>query len=524
MLGEKFYLNPNLTDIFEHTSTGFANGYVALLHRNGNGYTDSGVNYTLVGPSSLGINSFTRTTPYFIEGPDNETFLALELIYNSYRTRSAQVKVEVVPCKTGYYYSADSKMCECVKSNSIFCNSTSVCIQKGYWYDNASKITIPCPTRNCGYSNGHCPPPTEQCPTSPGYCNITDPGDVCQKGRGHYLCSDCKEGYAFNYGAFLCVPDSTCKPQNTVFIMFGVVAYWLLFIVVLLVILTLQLQMGSGFMYGLVYYSSVVTLFTDTSIDSPILWTITDIAVSLTQLDPRVIAASLPICFAKDMNALHHLMMFYVTPVFIISIVMGIVCLARYCRCPKRISLAENSSIHAICMLILFSYTSLSHTSFQVLRPVVIDGSVKVHEAPGTRYFDPKYHLPFALVALFFEFFISLPTCVLLILAPCLSRKLNFVKLRLKPIVDEFQACYRPECRWFAGFYFLARQLMFLASIIPHDLPQSNLTLQFLSAIILLVHTSFQPYKRRWLNILDMIFLALCLRYTTLHSTEQYHL
>ena len=375
--------------------------------------------------------------------------------------------------------------------------------------DNASKITIPCPTRNCGYSNGQCPPPTEQCPTSPGYCNITGPDDVCQKGRGQYLCSGCKEGYAFNFGAFLCVPDSTCKPQNTVLIMFGVVAYWLLFIVVLLVILTLQLQVGSGFMYGLVYYFSVVTLFTNTSIDNPILLAITDIAVSLTQLDPRMVVASLPICFAKDMNALHHLMMFYVTPVFIISIVMGIVFLARNCRCPKRISLAENSPIHAICLLIIFSYTSLFYTSFHVLRPMVISGSVKVYETPGRRYFDPKYHLPFALVALFFEFLISLPTCVLLILAPCLSRKLNFVKLRLKPILDEFQACYRPECRWFAGFYFLARQLMFLASIIPHhDLAQSNLILQCLSVIILLIHTSFQPYKKRWLNILDIILLV----------------
>ena len=113
-----------------------------------------------------------------------------------------------------------------------------------------------------------------------------------------------------------------------------------------------------------------------------------------------------------------------------------------------------------------------------VLRPVVIRGSAKVLVVPDTSYFDPKNHLPFALVALFIECFITLPTSFLLILAPCLSRKLNFVKLRLKPIVDEFQACYRPDCRWFAGFYFLARELMFLASIIPQhaqDLPQSKL-------------------------------------------------
>ena len=254
-------MDPTATDILGQNSTGF--GYIALLHRNGTEYTDSDVNFTLVGPSSLGIDSFTWNTPYFIEGPDKETVLALELIYArliSYRTRSAQVRVEVVPCKTGYYYSANSRTCECVTSNSIICNSTSVCIQKGYWFDDGSKITIPCPTRNCGYSNGHCPPPTEQCRTSPGYCNITGPNDVCQKGRGGYLCSGCRENYAFNYGAFLCVPDSTCKPQNTIFIMFGAVAYWLL-----------QFQVGSGFIlnYGLVYYFSVVTLFMDTSIDYP---------------------------------------------------------------------------------------------------------------------------------------------------------------------------------------------------------------------------------------------------------------
>ena len=127
--------------------------------------------------------------------------MRLELIYNwlnSYKTSSSQVRVEVVPCKTGYYYSADSRTCECVTSNSIICNSTSVCIQKGYWYDNASKIKIPCPTRNCGYSNGQCPPPTGQCPTSPGYCNITGPDDVCQEGRGQYLCSElCLQLWSF---------------------------------------------------------------------------------------------------------------------------------------------------------------------------------------------------------------------------------------------------------------------------------------------------------------------------------------
>ena len=210
------------------------------------------------------------------------------------------------------------------------------------------------------------------------------------EGGGQYLCYGCKENYSLNFGAFLCVPDSTCKPQNTFFIMFGVVAYSLLFIVVLLIALTLQLQVGSGFMYGVVYYFSVLVLFTDTSIKDPILLNFADVSISLTQLDPRVIVARLRICFAKGMNPLHHLMLHYITPVFITSMVIAIVCLSRYCRCPRRISLAENSPIHVICLLILYSFTSLSRTSLMVLRPVLIRGSAKVLVVPDTSYFDPK--------------------------------------------------------------------------------------------------------------------------------------
>jgi predicted outer membrane repeat protein len=511
MLGERFFLNPTVADIYGQPSTSF--GYLALLSVDEKEYSDS-LNFTLVGPSSLGIDNYTQNNQFFIQGPDSTSEFILEFLFeraSTYRSGSSQIKVEIVPCKIGYYYSPETKKCECVDYSSIICHETSVCIQQGYWYDEVGKMSVLCPTWNCDYINEECPGSTMECPTSPGYCNITSSDDVCREGRGKYLCSQCRDGYAFNFGAFLCVPDSTCKTQNTIFVMLGVMAYWLLFIAVLLGILTLQLQVGSGFMYGLVYYFSVLILFTNTTRNSPFLQAAADFSISMTQLDTRIVTEFLPICFARDMNALNHLMMRYVTPVFIISVIVAIILISRYCRCPKQISLAENSPIHAICLLILFSYTSLSHTSFQVLRPVVIGGTVYVQASPDTRYFHPKHHLPYALFALAIEIFITLPICILLTLAPFLSKFqcVNFVKLRLMPILDGFQACYRPKYRWFAGFYFLARQLMFLASIIPQqDLVQSNLALICISTVVLLIHTSFQPYKERWLNILDMVFLT----------------
>ena len=520
MLGESFYLDPVVVDRFEHNSTSF--GYLTLLLENYE-FADT-ANFTLVGPTSIGADNFTKNNVFYITGPDNDntTEFVLEFWYeqlSTYRSGNSLVPLSIVSCRLGYAYSNTTRKCECAtgKDNNIICsresNATRVCIKKGYWYDEDTKQTVPCPTTNCEYANGECPNKTEPCPMSPGYCSIVHADDVCWVGRTGFLCSQCKPDYGFSFGALGCSPAHTCRPRNTILLMLGVLAYWFIFIAVLLVILTFNnISVGSGFMYGLIYYFSVATVLADVSINNVFLRYLISACVSMTQLDPRIIVQFLPICFAKQMNdGLHHLMLRYVTPLFIICVILSIIWLSRsrFCRIPKRISLSENSPIHAICILILFSYTYLSHTNFQILRPMVIDGKVKVAASPTVDYFDPKHHLPYALFALGIELFISLPICILFLFAPCLSKRVNLVKLKLLPILDEFQACYHTKYRWFAGYYFLARQLIYLASIIPQsDLPQMNLLLPILSTAILLVHCAFQPYKKHWLNILDTIFLT----------------
>ena len=82
------------------------------------------------------------------------------------------------------------------------------------------------------------------------------------------------------------------------------------------------------------------------------------------------------------------------------------------------------------------------------------------------------------------------------------------VRLRVKPILDDFQACYCLKCRWFAGFYFLARQVLFMAYSIPHDtLPQDTSTLLCTNALVFIIHSIAQPYKSKWLNTLDTLLL-----------------
>ena len=518
MLGEVFYLLPIVLDAFNSTSSS-SFGFLALLSSQ---YFKS-LEYTLIGPSSLTFDSFTQNTQFYIKGPeiqeDTHAEFVIEYIYEqvtTFRSKSAELKVEVVPCKLGYNYSYEDEACVCVNDGrkDIFCPYNSslamACLRKGYWYDTKRMKAVPCPVTNCDYRNGKCK--NEGCPTSPGYCVVENSDDSCWTGRGGYLCSKCEDDYAFNFGAFKCAPKSTCDARFLFVTMLIILVYWVFLVVVILVILSLQLSVGSGFMYGLVYYFSVISLLSDKSIYDEFLQSIITMCRSLTQMDPHFITRFMNICFIKGMDdPLYHLVLRYITPVFEIFAILAIVKLShsRYCYLPRSISLAENSPIHAICMLVLFAYTSLSLTNIQILRPVIVGNTWYVYASPRTKYFNLEKHMPYALLAIAFELLISWPICLLLLLAPCLSRKIDLVRFRLKPIVDELQACYRPECRWFAGFYFLARQLMYLVCLIPQqDLPQSNaLRKQYICVLLLLIHTIFQPYKKKWLNVLDTFFL-----------------
>ena len=515
MLGEKFYILPKVTDVFGNSA--HITGRLVLIANYKQSFMPT-QNFNLIGPSTICMDNFTKNNELYIIGNKDEIHcanLSLQFVYqrvkHGYRDESVELNIKLVKCKNGYLYNEISQQCECYPSDNFICptrNNSYACIRYGYWYgidDKNGNTLLSCPGQNCHYTDGNCPQSSE-CPDSPDFCLLGKSNDLCRKGRGGTLCSECRENHSFTFGALKCVPSTSCKAGNTALILVGIFIYWMFSIFLVLIILSLDLSVGSGFMYGIVYYFSVVFLFLENSVTDPILQTAINTCVAITQLCPRVFG-NIDVCFAESWMNLHHLMFHYATPVFVVSAIFTIICLSRYCRCPKSLSLAQNSPIHAISILVLFSYTSLAYTSFQILKPITINGDVKVYVDPKFSYFH-KQHIPYAIVAILCECLISLPTCLLLLLAPCLSRRLDFVKLRLKPIVDDFQACYHPNHRWFAGFYFLARQLMYLAYVIPHQwLPQSFSPLHIVNALILIVHSVFQPYKQKWLNILDTILL-----------------
>ena len=518
MLGEYFYLSPQVTDIFNNTAYNlFGNLQIVSYNEGENLVTPKGLHLT--GPKMIGMDSYTEDNELFLNGSlsyvGNESLYVAFVFNKPSRTYSSQLRrlsIKIVECRIGYKYVSDSGTCECILDDRLSCeaHSSHACIRYGYWLDRYSLTngsTFPCSGQNCEYADGKCPRNDTCSGSLQDFCRLDSSDDLCWEGRGGIMCSSCKNNYSFTFSAMKCVSSSTCKPINTTLIIFGIFLYWILILVFLFVVLNLNLSTGLGFLYGIVYYFSVLSVFTDKTITDSFLTVVIDTCIAVTQLSPRVFGA-IHHCFAAswDLN-MHHQMFRYVSPIFVIGAILFIVWVSRYCRCPKVISLAKHSPIHGFCILILFSYTSLTYTSFEILKPIRINGETRVYADPDIEYFGRK-HLPYAIVALFFECFVSLPICFLLLFAPYLVGRVNLVRLRLKPILDDLQACYRPGCYWFAGFYFLARQLLYLANTIPYNsLPQESIILHFANAAILVVHSSYQPYKLKWLNTLDTLLL-----------------
>ena len=83
-------------------------------------------------------------------------------------------------------------------------------------------------------------------------------------------------------------------------------------------------------------------------------------------------------------------------------------------------------------------------------------------------------------------------------LSPLLRRKFNLT--RIQSLLDAFQSCYDDKFRWYSGVYLLSWIIL-------------NINMPYYVTEIILVavgtlHFMIQPYKYRWLNIVDTLLLV----------------
>jgi len=114
---------------------------------------------------------------------------------------------------------------------------------------------FPCPFGFCDFS-GHCS--GENCSHKSFFCEIFEPNALCYGNRGGVLCSQCAQNYSFTFDAVDCAPSEDCRLVY-IFVMIGLVlAFWALLVTVLLVVVYLDLRIGSALLsFSSVFYSSL---------------------------------------------------------------------------------------------------------------------------------------------------------------------------------------------------------------------------------------------------------------------------
>ena len=229
------------------------------------------------------------------------------------------------------------------------------------------------------------------------------------------------------------------------------------------------------------------------------------------------------LCLCKGLSGIDQEAIHYIHP---FAIVLLLLIIARAANRSIKVTayIGQRGVVRSICLLILLFYTSLSSTSWQLLRHLKFDGidGVYTYLSPDIKYFG-GHHIAYGLVAILCGIVIVLGLPILLLFEPLLRRWFSFFKL--KPLLDQFQGCYKAKYHCFAAFYLICRLLMLAILSLDMLKPSSRfLMLQTLCLVIAMIHAWVQPYKKNGLNSLDLSILLIMLMIVSLNIGAPYAL
>lgn len=195
-------------------------------------------------------------------------------------------------------------------------------------------------------------------------------------------------------------------------------------------------------------------------------------------------------------------------------------------RCKHRFGIdwnPMNSIIHAFATFILLGYTKVINVSFNLLAPSRVynqsgELDYKIMSYDASVHFLSQQHLPYVVLALtVLTTFGVLPVLVLCLFPmSCFQQLLNKLNLncslrnRLHFYTNCYTGCYvdptdlgrRLDCRYFAALYFIFR-LAYFSCLFFVEYSYVWLALILLPLFISLLFAVMQPYRKKWLNVLD---------------------
>ena len=425
---------------------------------------------------------------------------------------NVKLNVDLVPCRLGFAYNEVARQCHCYNVDNIVSCGVDTTIKREYWFGMIgiqATVSI-CPNKYCNITR------TEV--NSGSFLLSSFDDDQCMPHRTGQACGTCENGYTLSFDFEDCVNNDDCSPGITVLIIICMVLYWIIIIMIILVIMYFKINIG--YLYGIIYYYSVVDILLGQILNySDGLNVLDKIITSIIRLSPGFVGF---LCFFKGMSGIDQYIIRFIHPTGIIVILFLLSILAR---CSVRITqYISRGIIPAICLILTLTYISIADTSLQLLRSLRFTDVDKVYT-----YLSPEYeyltgrHIFYFMIALVYELVIVFGLPLLLLLEPFINRWINFsdlnviwVRISLKPILDQFQGCYKDNCRWFAAVYLICRQAILVILIINFSDKFVELYLLLIVCLVTaLLHYIAQPYNKNIFNALNqfdafvLLFLVL---------------
>ena len=401
-------------------------------------------------------------------------------------------------------------MCVCNNvSDLVYCENNKAKIKKGYWYGKINGITAigDCPNEYCSYHS---------CEITEKFCDLSH--NQCHVHRQGTACGECATNYTLAFDSTDCIPTSECQVWWTVLVVIIVILYWVVALfTVISVMYFVRAPTITGYVYGIIYFYSILDLFIgENLIVSDGVVQFVAIISGITNLTPRFLSK---VCFVKGLSGIDQQFIHYVHP---LAISLMLFLISRVARRSTRVTavLVRAGILRSTCLLILLFYTSLSSTSLRLLRPLQFHGNDEVYTylSPDIKYFRGR-HIVYGIVALVCLFVVVLGLPIFLFLQPFLRRcqRINFI--RIIPLLDQFQQCYKPKYHSMAAFYLICRLVVFFfldLSIIA-DKNTSFFIIQVVCFLIAAMHAWLQPYGDDNLNSLDELILLVALMVVSLN-------
>ena len=414
------------------------------------------------------------------------------------KTISIELIIELSPCHPGFYYDNTAQRCKCYDDKDIItCSDSTSFIRRGYWFgvvSDQSTVTV-CPNYYCNFT---C------CEATNGFYELSPVRmNQCSSHRSGTACGSCEEGYTLSFDSVDCVSVDKCTTGQTVLVVTLSMIYCI--VIVMLVFIVTYYHVGIGYVYAITYYYSILDiLLSQTLYQSKVWFTAVTTMSSFVKITPQFLGQ---FCLVRNMSGIDQQFIHFAHPLAV-SIIIAIICQSAKIS-HKFSSFISTGIIRTVCYLLLLSYTSVATTSLLLLRSLTFDNVNKVYTyvSPDIEYCRGR-HLPYFIVAVLCTLVIAIGLPLLLLLEPFLNHKINFY--RIKPLLDQFQGCYKDKYRCFAAYYMICRLVIIVIIIAnPSNNNLSQFLLIFSSAVLTTTVIILKPYDSKILNIFDGLILQL---------------